>query len=534
MNLHLFLASLAATLSLGIAAQASPAKVACVGDSITFGSGLKPGEARYPQVLATLMGPDFDVRGFGNPGKTAGDYPGQAGRWYGSTREHKQALDFKADIYICNLGINDTGRWWNPELFSKGYEALLQAWKNANPKARFFAWGLLGPDYRWSTDLFLDGRRDGDVLNGNLIVRGGGDPKLVIEDLTEMLSRLRQAGIREIRGDIVVDDGLYAASPDRFEAFDGDSTQPYNVRPYAALMNFKATRFTIDPRTRSVTMDPPLAGVRVENRVRVLNGRCRPTGTRFNVDDDQGTPDRPVIQITGTQVRGCGEQFFYAAVLSHRQFVAGLLKAGWKDAGGTLTGTVRVKAGAAKGEPFLRWESPRTLADVVRDVNKYSNNVMAQMLMLQVGAHNRVASKSPVTVDEARRVLRDWYASQGMDMRSLVVENGSGLSRIERISPSDLTRLLDHAAQSPLAAGFEDSLPKVGIDGTMRTRLRRDPIAGQAFIKTGTLRDVRAIAGYVVAASGERYAVALLINGLQAEGAGKAQDALLRWVYQNG
>ena len=86
MNLHLILASLTATLSLGIAAQAAPAKVACVGDSITFGTGLKPGETRYPQVLATLMGPDFDVRGFGNPGKTAGDYPGQAGRWYGSTR----------------------------------------------------------------------------------------------------------------------------------------------------------------------------------------------------------------------------------------------------------------------------------------------------------------------------------------------------------------------------------------------------------------------------------------------------------------
>ena len=148
MNLHLILASLTATLSLGIAAQAAPAKVACVGDSITFGTGLKPGETRYPQVLATLMGPDFDVRGFGNPGKTAGNYPGQAGRWYGSTREHKQALEFKADIYICNLGINDTGRWWNPELFSKGYDALLHAWKNANPKTRFFAWGLLGPDYR--------------------------------------------------------------------------------------------------------------------------------------------------------------------------------------------------------------------------------------------------------------------------------------------------------------------------------------------------------------------------------------------------
>ncbi|MFR1411277.1 MAG: GDSL-type esterase/lipase family protein [Akkermansia sp.] len=148
MNLHLLFASLAATLSLGFAVQAAPTKIACVGDSITFGSGLKPGDARYPEVLATLMGPGYDVKGFGNPGKTAGDYPGQAGRWFGSTPQHKQALDFKADIYISNLGINDTGRWWNSGLFVKGYEDLFKAWKSASPKAKFFAWGMLGPDYR--------------------------------------------------------------------------------------------------------------------------------------------------------------------------------------------------------------------------------------------------------------------------------------------------------------------------------------------------------------------------------------------------
>lgn len=148
MNLHLFFTSLAAAVSLGIAAQAAPAKIACVGDSITFGSGLKPGDARYPQVLAALMGPEFDVKGFGNPGKTAGDYPGQTGRWYGSTKEHQQALDFKADVYVSNLGINDTGRWWDPKLFAKGYDDLFKAWKSANPKAKLFAWGLLGPDYR--------------------------------------------------------------------------------------------------------------------------------------------------------------------------------------------------------------------------------------------------------------------------------------------------------------------------------------------------------------------------------------------------
>lgn len=148
MNLHLIFAAITASFSLGIVTHASPTKIACVGDSITFGTGLKPNDARYPQVLGILMGPNFDVRGFGNPGKTAGDYPGQTGRWYGSTKEHEQALDFKADIYICNLGINDTGRWWNPKLFTKGYHDLFQAWKTANPKARFFAWGQLGPDYR--------------------------------------------------------------------------------------------------------------------------------------------------------------------------------------------------------------------------------------------------------------------------------------------------------------------------------------------------------------------------------------------------
>lgn len=148
MQLNLIFTSLAAALALGCAAQADPAKIACVGDSITFGSGLKPGDARYPQVLATLMGPDFEVKGFGNPGKTAGDYPGQTGRWYGSTKEHQQALNFKADIYISNLGINDTGRWWDPKLFSQGYDNLFKAWKSASPKAQFFAWGLLGPDYR--------------------------------------------------------------------------------------------------------------------------------------------------------------------------------------------------------------------------------------------------------------------------------------------------------------------------------------------------------------------------------------------------
>ncbi|HZH08509.1 MAG TPA: D-alanyl-D-alanine carboxypeptidase/D-alanyl-D-alanine-endopeptidase [Lautropia sp.] len=390
---------------------------------------------------------------------------------------------------------------------------------------------LLGPDYRWVTSVYTTGAVEGDTMTGNLIIKGGGDPKLVIEDMTELIGKLRRAGLREVRGDLIIDDSLYAAGPELLEAFDGDASQPYNVRPYAALMNFKATRFVIDPRRKEVTMDPPLADVRIDNQVKVLSGKCRPSITGFSIDDDVGPESRPLIRISGTQVRACGEQHFYAAALSHRQFIHGFFKAAWEHSGGVLTGTTRVQPGAAKGAPYYRWLSPRTLTDVVRDVNKYSNNVMARMLLLHIAAHNQ---RAPATLDDARRVVRQWYMNQGLPMKSLVLENGSGLSRIERISASDLIGVLVHAAGSIHAATFEDSLPQVGIDGTMRSRLRRHPVAGNAFIKTGTLRDVRAIAGYVTAASGERYAIALLINGPRAEGAGKAQDALLRWVYVNG
>ncbi len=390
--------------------------------------------------------------------------------------------------------------------------------------------GLLGVDYRWVTSVYTNGRVEDGTLHGDLIIKGGGDPKLVIEDLTEIVAKLRAGGLVRIKGDLLIDDSIYEATPDRTPAFDGGDTQPYNVAPYAALVNFKATRFIVNPRKRTITLDPPLADVKIENKVRVLNGRCRRAGNGVHVEE-AGTEARPVIRLVGALVGACGEQNFYASVLSHRQFVHGLFKAAWTSSGGRLDGVTRIVAGAGKGEPFYQWHSPRTLADVVRDVNKFSNNVMARMLMLQMGAQ---IVHQPASVDHGRAIVRQFYGAKKLAMRSLVLENGSGLSRDERISASDLTDVLLDAARGPNASTFEESLPQVGIDGTMRLRLRRDPVAGKAFVKTGTLNHVKAIAGYVTASSGVTYAVTLLINGPRADRAGKAQGALLRWVYQNG
>lgn len=395
------------------------------------------------------------------------------------------------------------------------------------------ALAMLGPDYRWTTRFLTTGPiRDG-VLQGDLILQGGGDPHLVIEDLHALMADLRAQGLTTIRGDLVVDDARFAVGPTDGEAFDGDASQAYNVRPWAALTNFKASKLVIDPKKRQLALEPPLADVQLRYDVKVLKGRCRTGGTRLGVQDGATAAGHPVVSVNGTQVRACGSQQFYAAMLDHQQFLHGIFKAAWKDMGGQFTGRTRIQPGAAaRGRPLYAWQSTLDLGEVVHHINKFSNNVMTRMLLLEMAAASGQGALPP---DRAGQWLHQWYRGQGLALPSLVIENGSGLSRQARISAGDMVTLLARAAGSPTARWFEASLPVVGIDGTMRTRLRMDPVAGQAQIKTGTLQNVRAIAGYVTAASGRRYALSLMINGkYPAERALHAQDELLRWVYRHG
>jgi D-alanyl-D-alanine carboxypeptidase/D-alanyl-D-alanine-endopeptidase (penicillin-binding protein 4) len=396
----------------------------------------------------------------------------------------------------------------------------------------YSALSMLGGDYRWRTQAFLRGRLADGVLDGDLVLKGGGDPKLVIEDLTEFVARMRRAGLGEIRGDLLIDDAIFDLDNRSVEQFDGDPSQPYNVRPHGMLMNFKATRFVVRPGASgvSIALDPPLADVAIDNDVRIARGKCRYGAGGLFVRDG-GTEFKPLIRVSGSYSTGCGEQSAFVAVLSHRQFIHGLFKAAWLASGGVWNGQTRIARGSAQGAPWLEWVSPRTLADVVQDINKYSNNVMARQLLLQSAFET---GRQPATPERARATLRNWLASQQLVFGDLVVDNGSGLSRVERITAANMAALLVHAAASPVADVMRGSLPRVGVDGTMRNRLVGDPVAGNAWIKTGSLNDVRAIAGYVDASSGRRYAVVMLVNGPRAELSQGAQDAVLRWVHANG
>jgi D-alanyl-D-alanine carboxypeptidase/D-alanyl-D-alanine-endopeptidase (penicillin-binding protein 4) len=424
------------------------------------------------------------------------------------------------------------------------------AWQAAQPfnpasamklLTSFAALGMLGPEYRWRTGAWLRGSRTGDVLTGDLVLRGGGDPKLVIEDLTAFVLRMRGQGLRELRGDLVIDDTLFDAGAIAGDPLDGDASQPYNVGPHPLLMNFKAVRVLLRPDAGavSIALDPPLADVRIDNAVRLVPGDCRHAAGGISVRDGPAVAPGEVgsLRVSGRLSAGCGEQGVFAAMLGHRDFIHALFKAAWEASGGVFTGRTRVQRGLALGPPWLEWVSPRTLADVVRDINKFSNNVMSRNLLLQLAAERAapvVDGASRPGLDAARRALADWLASRGLRFPELVVDNGSGLSRAERIAPASLAALLRHAADSPWGALLRESLPVVGFDGTMRHRLAGDAVAGRAWIKTGSLSEVRSIAGYVDGASGRRHVVVLIVNGPAAPASARLQDRLLRWVHARG
>jgi D-alanyl-D-alanine carboxypeptidase/D-alanyl-D-alanine-endopeptidase (penicillin-binding protein 4) len=229
----------------------------------------------------------------------------------------------------------------------------------------------------------------------------------------------------------------------------------------------------------------------------------------------------------GSYPLACGTRSWHVNALAPTPYFAAAFRALWEAGGGSWTGNVREGVVPAGARVIASRES-RPLVDVIRDINKFSNNVMARQVFLTMGA---VAGGAPANAARAGAAVRGALAARGLAMPELVLENGSGLSRLERIAPASMASMLVDAWRSPLMPELLSSLPLTGVDGTTRTRRAA---SGAAHIKTGMLADVRAIAGYVVADSGRRYVIVAIINHPAARGAQRAHDVLLDWLQENG
>ena len=389
---------------------------------------------------------------------------------------------------------------------------------------------LLGPSFVWKTGFYANGTLRGDLLEGDLVIKGAGDPKFSQEQLWLALKAVRARGVREIRGNILLDRSGFDANGYDPSKFDGDPLRAYNAGPDALLINFKALALTFVPDETgiSVTVSAEPRGLPVRSSVKLTPGAC----AEFRSYPVKAKVDATGIHLTGNYAASCGVKtwWLHPFELTHQQYAAAVLRQLWVDLGGVLAGEIRDGALPAAARLLFEADSP-SLAEITRDINKFSNNVMARQLFLTLSAETL---KLPGSAERSARAIKTWLADKKVGGDELVMENGSGLSRIERISAGTLGRMLVAAFRSPVMPEFMSSMPLVAYDGTMRRRLKTRDIAGQAHIKTGSLNDVRAIGGYVLAASGRRYAVVFMVNHGNAGAAQGAQDALLQWVHAEG
>ena len=389
----------------------------------------------------------------------------------------------------------------------------------------YAALDLLGPAWTWSTPVWLQGSITDGVLDGNLVIKGSGDPKLVPERLWLLLRRVQQLGVREIKGDIVLDRSAFSVPEQNPADFDGEPLRPYNVRADALLLAYRSVLLSFTPdAARGVALvgvDPPLSGVHVDTSVPLGAGPCN--DWRGELKADFGDSTR--LRLAGSFPASCGEKAWPVAYADPRSYNDRMVSALWREMGGKLGGSVR--DGLAPGSaPAFTSVSP-ALSEVVREVNKFSNNVMAQQLFLTLGL-NRGGSGSP---EASREVLRRWLSERlGRASEGVVIDNGSGLSRETRLSAQQLARLLQSAWASAVMPELMASLPVSGTDGTL---VRSKATPGRAHLKTGSLRDVSGVAGYVLANNGRRYVVVAVVNHPNAGAARPAIDALVQWAIND-
>lgn len=402
----------------------------------------------------------------------------------------------------------------------------------------YAALDMLGPAYTWKTEAWLDGELKDGVLKGDLILKGYGDPKFTIEQFWLWLSELRARGLRDIQGDLILDRSFYDLPAHDPSEFDNDPVRAYNVGPDALLINFNTLRLRYIPNGNGLTVvtEPPLDGLMLDNRL-------APRDSKVNCDnwDDlfQVQPLGDSVVLQGDYALECGEREQNLSVMPHTRYVGALFGAIWKELGGSIKGRERDGLVSANATLFSTHRS-EPLSGIIRDINKYSNNVMARQLFLTLGSaindpdeQHAVKELGSMNIERSILTTQMWLMRNGLRFPELVLENGAGLSRKERISAAHMAALLQHASNHPLSAELQASLPILGVDGSVRKRLKKSPAASHAHLKTGTLTGVKTIAGYIRSKSGKEWILVFFINHPYAQRGQDAQDALIEWVQQH-
>lgn len=430
-----------------------------------------------------------------------------------------------------------------PPLAGLNPERPYQLASTAKVVTTLAALALLGPTYRWRTPAFTIGPLHDGRLDGDLLILGGGDALLRTEDLLAWFRRMHDEVLREVRGNIVLDRFAFRLTEaDLATTPPPGPDRPHHVWPDALTLDEGRLKVRVQARPGmrpALSLAPAVSGLRIDADLAGQGGACELSA--------EVVPPPPGQAASRLMVRGrwpahCGSRELELAPWSHEVFTLRAVGALWRESGGRLRGRV---VAAPRPPPARGQDSPwpvgpdgrplqafslhrsEPLPLLVRDINKTSDNLAARNLMLSLapGFPLRAA-----TLQGARERVHGWLRSQGLAPGDIQVDSGSGLSREERGKPRALAQLLRQAWHSPQRDAFVASLPVAGVDGTLANRLTRGRATGRAFLKTGTLLDTRGIAGYVLGASGQPYALVALVNHAEAQRATPMFDHLVEWL----
>jgi serine-type D-Ala-D-Ala carboxypeptidase/endopeptidase (penicillin-binding protein 4) len=388
---------------------------------------------------------------------------------------------------------------------------------------------LLTPNYRWKTEVYKDGSVKNGVLDGNLIIKGYGDPNFKAQEFWRLLMSLQQAGMREIRGDLIFDKSYFAKSTGVRHTFDDETWRAYNAEPSAFLVNGRNTsfRFVATETNVIVSQEFELPEVQIVNKMKLSQGACGEWRSNLGYTV-KPLENKAIVTFSGIFSPDCGERYLELSVFDDEKYAFYTFRKLWRELGGKFNGKMKLQDTPTGAVKVLEQVSD-PLGYVIRDINKWSNNLMARQLLLTIGAEKNGA---PATETKGVSAINTWLLGRGLNFNELVVENGSGLSRIERISAEHLGRMLVSAYNSPVMPELIASLPILSQDGTVKKRLNDSQSSGRAHLKTGSLDGVSAIAGYEIDANNHRHVLVMLVNHAKAAASKNAQDALIEWVHQ--
>ncbi|MGD9842773.1 MAG: D-alanyl-D-alanine carboxypeptidase/D-alanyl-D-alanine-endopeptidase [Steroidobacteraceae bacterium] len=417
-------------------------------------------------------------------------------------------------------------------LLSHNAEQLRQPASTIKVLTTFVALDELGPAYTWKTRAYAGGGMKNGVLDGDLVLVGGGDPYMTSDRWWTFVTELRRTGLTTITGDIIIDRSYFEPLTEDRSAFDDAPEKSYNVIPDALMVNFQTTSFTLTGNVTAgkpeLVVQPSPANLQVDNAVRVVSGNCNRDYQNVSLATPLGS-NGDALALTGSMVPGCRSWTRSRAIMTAPSYAYGTFKTFFEQQGGRIDGTLRVATLPAQAQLLLSYDS-LTLGEIIRLVNKYSNNIMARTLLLTLGAEKYGA---PASVEKGRRAINDWLKRHRIDLGQFVVDNGSGLSRLERSTAVGMARLLTQAWQNQYMPEFAASLPLAATDGTLRQRFQAASMRGRMRLKTGSIENVAGLAGFVNAASGKNYVVVTLVNqpGAQNGSGFNVEAEILRWVF---